>query len=88
MLQILCLRWWWYQGLVRCADFPMNKLHRLPGSRFRSDRFSKLLQDIFQESDGSTALLGSEKLKTLLLIVMRTAGADYARTTVNGDHFL
>ena len=53
--------------------FAMNRLDRLFMSRFRADRLSALLKNKFSEKDGSPALLGTDQLKTLLLVVMRNA---------------
>ena len=53
--------------------FAMNRLNRLFTSRFRADRLSALLKNTLSELNGSPALLGTDRLKTLLLMVMRNA---------------
>ena len=47
--------------------------HRFTSHRFVAEGLSNFLRNFFVEDDGSPATLGSEKLKTLLLIVTRNA---------------
>lgn len=53
--------------------FAANKFYRRFFSRFRADHLSRLLQEILSEKDGQPAQLGTERLKTLLLIITRNA---------------
>ena len=55
----------WRQSLVQL--FP---------SAYNPENLRKSLQDIFQEDDGQPATLGSQKLKTLLLMILRNATTD------------
>ncbi len=58
----------------RAADiFAPNVWHRRHKSRFRNDRFDAFLRETLVEADGSPATLGTSRLKTLLLVVMRNA---------------
>ncbi len=55
----------WRQSLVQL--FP---------SAYNPENLRQSLQDIFQEDDGQPATLGSQKLKTLLLMMLRNATTD------------
>ncbi len=66
--------------------FAMNRLDRLLFSRFRADRLSKLLQKMLSEADGNPALLGTDKLNTLLLVVMRNASTGSPWPLCNNPH--
>ncbi|MFA7173512.1 MAG: patatin-like phospholipase family protein [Kiritimatiellia bacterium] len=58
----------------RASDiFAPNLWHRRHKSRFRNDRFDAFLRKTLVEADGSPATLGTQCLKTLLLVVMRNA---------------
>ncbi len=58
----------------RAADiFAPNVWHRRHKSRFRNDRFDAFLREMLVEADGAPATLGTQRLKTLLLVVMRNA---------------
>ena len=59
---------------VRARDiFAPNVWHRRHKSRFRNDRFDAFLRETLVEADGAPAALGTSRLKTLLLVVMRNA---------------
>ena len=53
--------------------FPSSHLRRWIYNRFTSDGISAFLQKYFSEEDGSRATLGTARLRTLLLIVLRNA---------------
>ncbi|MDQ0290516.1 patatin-like phospholipase family protein [Oligosphaera ethanolica] len=53
--------------------FMPNQWHRRHKSRFRSDLFDAFLRNTLVEADGCPATLGTSRLKTLLLVVMRNA---------------
>lgn len=58
----------------RAADFfSPNVWYRRHKSRFRNDRMDAFLRETLVEADGSPATLGTARLKTLLLVVMRNA---------------
>jgi hypothetical protein len=58
----------------RAADiFAPNVWHRRHKSRYRNDRFDAFLRETLSEADGSPATLGTARLKTLLLVVLRNA---------------
>lgn len=58
----------------RAVDiFAPNVWHRRHKSRFRNDRFDAFLRETLSEADGSPATLGTARLRTLLLVVMRNA---------------
>ena len=58
----------------RAADiFAPNVWHRRHKSRYRNDRFDAFLRELLSEADGSPATLGTARLKTLLLVVLRNA---------------
>ncbi len=58
----------------RASDFfAPNVWHRRHMSRFRNDRMDTFLRETLVEADGSPATLGTSRLKTLLMVVMRNA---------------
>lgn len=58
----------------RAADiFAPNVWHRRHKGRYRNDRFDAFLRETLVEADGAPASLGTQRLKTLLLVVMRNA---------------
>ena len=50
-------------------------IHLFPSS-YNPENIRKSLQSVFQEEDGKLATLGSQKLKTLLLMILRNATTD------------
>ena len=58
----------------RAVDiFAPNLWHRRHKGRFRNNRFDAFLRELLSEADGKPATLGTARLKTLLLVVMRNA---------------
>jgi hypothetical protein len=53
--------------------YPTNWWRRRIYNRFSGERIAWFLQKYFSESDGNPALLGSARLKSLLLVVLRDA---------------
>ena len=53
-------------------------LRRFTRHRFIAEDLSDFLRGFFVENDGTPALLGSEKLRTLLLVVTRNASTGSA----------
>lgn len=53
--------------------FPSSYLRRWIYNRFTSDGISRFLRTYFSETDGSEAQLGTKRLRTLLLVVLRNA---------------
>jgi len=66
--------------------FSRNRLIKLLQCRFRCDRFSALLKETFQEANGDAALLGTQRLKTLLLLIMRNASTGAPWPICNNPH--
>ena len=60
--------------------FPLPALRQpltqLFPSSYNPDNLRKTLENVFQEDDGQPATLGSRKLKTLLLMILRNATTD------------
>lgn len=54
--------------------------------KFQSDPISAALREMFSEDDGSPALLGSEKLRTLLLVTMKNGTTGSAWPICNHPH--
>src|SRR5690606_8298219 len=52
--------------------------HRFTSHRFVAEGLSEFLRSFFVEDDGTPATLGTEKLKTLLLVVTRNASTGSA----------
>ncbi|MEM8738710.1 MAG: patatin-like phospholipase family protein [Planctomycetota bacterium] len=42
-------------------------------AKYRADNIAHMFRDIFQEPDGSPSLMGTDRLKTTLMVVMRNA---------------
>lgn len=66
--------------------FSSKNILRRFWSTYRDKDLAELLQREFSEDDGSPALLGSSKLRTLLLIVMRNAGTGAPWPVTNNPH--
>ncbi len=66
--------------------FAPNVWLRRHKSRFRNDRFEKFLRATLVEADGTPALLGTLRLKTLLLVVMRNATTGSTWPICNNPH--
>jgi len=52
-------------------------------AKYRHDALTKVLKELFAEDDGSAALLGTKKLRTLLAVVMRNASTGSAWPVTN-----
>lgn len=51
-------------------------LERYTKNKFSDEQLAETLQSVFKEADGSLATLGTTKLRTLLMMVMRNATTD------------
>ncbi len=57
-------------------------------AKYRQEGLSKFLTDLFREEDGSVAKLGSARLRTLLLVVLRNATQGSAWPITNNPNAL
>lgn len=55
-------------------------------AKYRADAIAAMFRDLFVETDGSPASLGSSNLKTLLLVVMRNASTGSAWPLTNNPN--
>jgi hypothetical protein len=55
------------------AMFARARWYQRFRAKYRADSMSELFREIFSEADGQPAQLGTDRLKTMLLVVMRNA---------------
>ncbi len=55
-------------------------------TKFESQRIAGVFQSVFREDDGSPAALGTPKLRTLLVVVVRNATTDSPWVLTNNPH--
>jgi len=67
-----------YKQNARVMFQKSGMLQRFTRHRFIAEGLSNFLREFFVEGDGTPALLGSEKLRTLLLVVTRNASTGSA----------
>ncbi|MEM9752999.1 MAG: patatin-like phospholipase family protein [Planctomycetota bacterium] len=67
------LRLYRENGAAMFAPQPWYKKHK---SRFRADALGNVFKQLFREPDGNEALLSTDQLRKLLLVVMRNASTD------------
>jgi uncharacterized protein len=74
-----------YCTQAREIFYPSTWYRRL-SSKFSSDHLSSFLSHLFSESDGNPAKLGSKRLRTLLLLVLRNATTGSPWPVTNNPH--
>jgi uncharacterized protein len=58
--------------------FARERWYRLWKAKYRADAIAQFFREIFSEEDGTSALLGSKRLRTLLLVIVRNASTGSA----------
>jgi uncharacterized protein len=58
--------------------FARERWYRRWKDKYRADAIAQFLREIFSEQDGTCALLGSKRLRTLLLVIVRNASTGSA----------
>ncbi len=68
----------WSKQIMKKFPIPAwrQPLTQLFPSSYNPDNLRHLLENVFQEDDGQPATLGSRKLKTLLMMILRNATTD------------